>query len=101
MKIKFDSDDNLPLSKTIEIPIVTIAIRAVFHENNKYYPEVFLDEFLYKTLKCYSMIELRFMKELTLKEQVYQKSLMFVNIGIFWNIVLIFNQMSVIDVMIY
>ena len=83
MKIKFDSDDNLLLSKTIEIPIVTIAIRAVFHENNKYYPEVFLDEFLYKTLKCYSMIELRFMKELTLIEQVYQKSLMFVNIGIF------------------
>ena len=49
MKIKFDSDDNLPLSKTIEIPILTIAIRAVFHENNKYYPQVFLDEFLYKT----------------------------------------------------
>ena len=49
MKIKFDSDDNLPLSKTIEISILTIAIRAVFHENNKYYPQVFLDEFLYKT----------------------------------------------------
>ena len=49
MKIKFDSDDNLPLSKTIEIPILTIAIRAVLHENNKYYPQVFLDEFLYKT----------------------------------------------------
>ena len=29
------------------------------------------------------MIELTFMKELTLIEQVYQKSLMFVNIGIF------------------
>ena len=30
MKIKFDSDDNLPLNKTIEIPIVTIVVRAVF-----------------------------------------------------------------------
>ena len=30
MKIKFDSDDNLPLNKTIEIPIVTIVARAVF-----------------------------------------------------------------------
>ena len=32
MKIKFDSDDNLPLKKTIEIPIATIVGRAVFHE---------------------------------------------------------------------
>ena len=32
MKIKFDSDDNLPLKKTIEIPIATIVARAVFHE---------------------------------------------------------------------
>ena len=30
MKIKFDSDGNLPLNKTIEIPIVTIVVRAVF-----------------------------------------------------------------------
>ena len=36
MKIKFDSDDNWPLY-TIEIPIVTIAVGAAFHENNKYY----------------------------------------------------------------
>ena len=44
MQIKFDSDDILPLNKTTEIPIVTIVGRAVFHENNKYYPQVFLDE---------------------------------------------------------
>ena len=39
IKIKFDSDGNynLPLNKTIEIPIVTIVVRAVFHENNIYY----------------------------------------------------------------
>ena len=48
-KIKFDSDDNLPLKKTIEISIITIFLRAIFHENNKYYPEVFLGEYLYKT----------------------------------------------------
>ena len=41
MKIKFDSDDNLPLNKSIEIPLVTTVVRAVFHENNKYYPQVF------------------------------------------------------------
>ena len=48
MKIKFDSDDELPLNKTVEIPIVAIVVRAVFHENNKYYPRFFLDEYLYE-----------------------------------------------------
>ena len=42
MEIKFNPDDKLPLNKTIEVPIMTI-IRVVFHENNKYYPQVFLD----------------------------------------------------------
>ena len=48
MKIKFSSDDNSPLNKIIEIPIMAIVVRAVFLENNKYYPQVFLDECLYK-----------------------------------------------------
>ena len=48
MKIIFDSDENLPLNKTIEIPIVKIIVRAVFHENNKYHPQVVSDECLYK-----------------------------------------------------
>ena len=30
MKIKFDSGDNLPSNKTIEIPIMTIVVRTVF-----------------------------------------------------------------------
>ena len=49
MKIKFDSNDELPLNKTIEISSMTIVFRAVFHENNKHYPQVFSEEFLYKT----------------------------------------------------
>ena len=48
MEIKFDSDDNLPLNKTIEASLVIIVIRAVFHENSKYYPHVFVDKYLYK-----------------------------------------------------
>ena len=48
MKLKFNSDDQLPLNKTIEFPIMTVVVRAVFHENNKYYPQVFLDECLHK-----------------------------------------------------
>ena len=34
-------------------------------------------------------------------KEVHQKSVMFVTIGISWIIVLSFNQMSVIEVMIY
>ena len=48
MKIKFNSDDELPLNKTIKIPAIKIVVRAVFHENNKYYPQLFLDECLYE-----------------------------------------------------
>ena len=48
MKIKFNSDDELPLNKTIEIHNTTIVVRAVFHENSKYYPQVFLDACLYE-----------------------------------------------------
>ena len=48
MKIKFNSDDELPLNNTIEIHSMTIVVRAIFFENNKYYPQVFTDECLYK-----------------------------------------------------
>ena len=51
MKIKFYSDDELPPNKTIEIPTMTIVVTSIFLENNKCYPDVFLDECLYKILK--------------------------------------------------
>ena len=44
---KFDSDDELSLNKTVGIPIITIVVRAVFLENNKYYSQIFWDECLY------------------------------------------------------
>ena len=50
MKIKFNSDDELPLNKTIEVPSI-IAVRAIILENNKYYSYVFLDKYMYKILK--------------------------------------------------
>ena len=33
MKIKFSSNDELPLNKMKEFPRVTIVVRATFHEN--------------------------------------------------------------------
>ena len=48
MKIKFNSDNELPLNKTLNIPNITIAVRPVFLRNNKNYPQVFMDECLYE-----------------------------------------------------
>ena len=47
MKIKFNWDDELPLNKTVEIPLRKIVVRTVFHENNKYV-QIFLAECLYE-----------------------------------------------------
>ena len=48
MKIKFNLDDKLPLNKTIEISSIIIVVRAIFLEDSKYYPQVYLGECLYK-----------------------------------------------------
>ena len=48
MKIKFNSDDDLPLNKTIEIHNGTIVVKDVFYENNKCYLQVFVQECLYE-----------------------------------------------------
>ena len=43
MKIKFDSDDNLPLNKVLKFHAVIIIIRRIFERDGKYYPQIFLD----------------------------------------------------------
>ena len=46
-KIKFNSDDNLPLSKPLNFYQITATITHVFSEDNTVYTQVFLDEALY------------------------------------------------------
>ena len=48
MKIKFNTDDNIPLNKIIHLPAITITIRSVTKDDDRYYPQVFLDECLYE-----------------------------------------------------
>ena len=48
MKINFNSDDNLLLNKILKLYDLTIVARSVLQEYKKYYPQVFLDEGLYK-----------------------------------------------------
>ena len=46
IKIKFYSDDELPLNKPLKFHMMTIIIRSVFEEDGKHYPQVFLDDTL-------------------------------------------------------
>ena len=48
MKIKFDSDDNLPLNKALKSHNMTLTIRSVFEEDGKLYPQVFLNDSFYE-----------------------------------------------------
>ena len=48
MKIKFNSDDNLPLNKPLKFHNMTITIRSVFEEDGKLYPQLFLNDTLYE-----------------------------------------------------
>ena len=48
MKIKFNSDDNLPLEKILKLYNLTIVVRSVFQENRKYYLQLFWNDWLYE-----------------------------------------------------
>ena len=48
MKIKFNSDDNLPLNKILKPYMLTVIVRSVFEEDNNYYTQIFLDDSLYE-----------------------------------------------------
>ena len=46
IKIKFSSDDNLPLNNFLKFPTMAIVFRSVFEEDGKFYPQIYLDECL-------------------------------------------------------
>ena len=48
MKIKFESDDNLPLGKTFSISDIIIVAASVLEKDGKFYPQIFLDDYVYK-----------------------------------------------------
>ena len=47
-KIRFSSDIDLPLGTLINFKMLIIIIRCIIKENDKYYPEIYLDECLYE-----------------------------------------------------
>ena len=48
MKIKFDSDNKLPLNNPLKYLTMTMVVRSVFQDEGKIYPQVYLDECLYE-----------------------------------------------------
>ena len=44
MKVKFNSDDDLPLNKPLKFHAKTIIFKSVLEEGGKLYPQVSLDE---------------------------------------------------------
>ena len=48
MKIKFNTDDNLPLNKPLKLNLLTIIVRCIFEEGGKFYPQLYLDNCLHE-----------------------------------------------------
>ena len=48
MKIKFESNDDLPLSEILNIPVCVITAKSVFQKNDKHYPQVHLKDCFYE-----------------------------------------------------
>ena len=46
-KFKFNSDAGLPLNTIIEFHSILINVSCVIKKDNKYYPEIYLEECLY------------------------------------------------------
>ena len=49
MKVKFDTDHNLPLNEKLNPHMLTIIVRSVFEEDGKFYPQLYLDDCLYES----------------------------------------------------
>ena len=47
MKIKFNTNDNLPLNEPLKLHLLTIIVRCIFKEDSKFYPQFYLDDCLY------------------------------------------------------
>ena len=47
-RIKFECDDNLPLDKLLKLHRLVLIIRHVIEINEKYYPQIFLENCFYE-----------------------------------------------------
>ena len=93
MRIKFYPNYELPLNETLEIPAMTIVSGAVFHENNKYYPQFFLNNCLIVCMK-YKMDSKDKLKEIDIKNHACYYFDDIINcIGINFSIILLIEKL--------
>ena len=93
MRIKFYPNDELPLNETLEIPAMTIVSGAVFHENNKYYPQFFLNNCLIVCMK-YKMDSKDKLKEIDIKNHACYYFDDIINcIGINFSVILLIEKL--------
>ena len=50
VRIRINTDDDLPLNKQLKFPTLTIIIRCVLQKNEKLYPKIYLNECLYELI---------------------------------------------------
>ena len=46
MKIKSNTNENLPLNKPLKLHLLTIIVRFIFKEDGQFYPQLYLDDCL-------------------------------------------------------
>ena len=72
-RIKFDSDDNLPLNKLLKLHNLTIIVGSVFKKTSIIHKFVYMNAFMsYK--ESSNTKELMYQKELTLINHINQKN---------------------------
>ena len=69
---KFHSDDDLPLTKTLNSHNMIIVVRSVFHEGNKYNPQLSKMN-VSMIYKCCILIEFSLLKVLMLKDKCIKR----------------------------
>ena len=85
MKIKFNSDDDLPLNKPLKFHLTDTIIRSVF-EGGKLYPQVFLNDVLYELKKCYSTKKIDVSEGMDVNKTNASKECMFCHYCYFKNV---------------
>ena len=48
MKIRFKTNDVLPLNKIINIPVFVVIVSCIFKEDDEYYPQISLHDCYYE-----------------------------------------------------
>ena len=104
MKIRFNTDDNLPLNKPLKLNLLTIIFRCIFGDG-KFYPQLYLNDCLYElrvtnNLKMleYDLIDIS--EGIVVNKTNASKELIFVTIGILKILVLSVSHIFAMAVMI-